>query len=767
MKKLGITLLFIVMLFAQRLLAQGEKVGVVLSGGGASGLAHVGVLKALEEDSIPIDYICGTSMGALVACLYSIGYSPLEIEVLMISDDFRNWATGLVKPDNIFYFKKKDDNASWITFKLTLDTALSTNLPTNVISPIQIDFALMKLTAGASAVAGYNFDSLLIPFRCVASDIVDKKSVAFRSGDLGEAVRASMSYPFYLKPIRINGKLMFDGGLYNNFPSDVMYNDFFPDFIIGSNVATAFPNPDEDNLLSQIRAMLTSKTDFDPKCENGVVVEPNTDWAGLFDFDDTKRIIDSGYVATRRKIADINMHVIRRSNLVELNVRRINFKARQPKIVFDNIEIEGQKMKKNQVAYVSKILRHRSRYVSIDALQPGYFRLAADDKIQQIFPKALYNRKTGYYDLKIKIKKEKDLFTQFGGNISNRPINMGFVGFQYNVLGNPSTSLVCNFYFGKLYSSVNLKVRVDFPTTLPFYVEPSFTWNRWDYFRSSPAFFEDTRPAFLIHLDRCGELNIGIPVNNKGRLVGGIGYAFNRDLYYQTDSYVSADTIDRTDFTVGTSHVYYERNTLNRKQYASQGTYFSIRARFVQGEEFYQPGTTALNQNPFRAVHEWFQLRLVYDTYFKERGRWRIGFLGEVAYSTQPFFNNYTSSILSAQEFQPTPESRTYFLPQYRANQFVAGGLKSVLLLWKNIDFRIEGYAFLPYQAIRQMPDLTAVYAAPLSISDINFIAMTGFVWHSPLGPVCLSLNHYNDQRKQFSLLFHFGYIIFNRKALD
>ncbi len=744
-----------------------EKVGVVLSGGGASGLAHIGVLKALEENNIPIDYICGTSMGALVGSLYAQGFTPAQIEAFVLRDEFRSWATGTFQPDNIYYFKKKEDNASWITFKLSLDTTLVTSLPTNLISPVQLDFALMEYTAAASAAANYNFDSLFIPFRCVASDIASKESVVFRDGDLGEAVRASLSYPFYLKPIRVGGKLLFDGGLYNNFPSDVMYTDFFPDFIIGSNVATAFPTPDEDDLLSQVRAMLTSKTDFDPRCENGIVVEPDAEWVGLFDFDNARALIDSGYVATMRDMDAIKLSVSRRSNPDDLAARRAAFKAKEPRIVFDKIEIEGTGMKKGQVTYVSRLLRHRSRYVDIETLKPGYYRLAADDKIKTIFPKARYNRSTGYYDLKLQIKKEKNISTQFGGNFSNRPINMGFVGFQYNILGNPSVSLAGNAYFGKLYSSAQLRARIDFPTRLPFYLEPVVTWNRWDYYRSSPAFFEDTKPPFLKEIDRFGEIDVGFPVRNKGRFVIGSGYAFMRNLYYQTDAFTSADTVDRTDFSMLTTHLLYERNTLNRKQFASSGTYFAFRARFIQGEQFYVPGSTATDNSTFRNVHNWVQFRLTYDTYFKERGRWRLGFFGEAVYSTQPFFSNYTATILSAPAFQPTPESKTYFIPEFRAHQFAGAGLKSIFVLWKTIDFRIEGYAFAPYQAIRRKPDNTSEYAAPLSVADISYIGMSALVWHSPLGPVSFSVNYYSPKPYPWSFLFNFGYIIFNRKATE
>ncbi|HEU4716489.1 MAG TPA: patatin-like phospholipase family protein [Bacteroidia bacterium] len=744
-----------------------EKVGVVLSGGGASGLAHIGVLKALEENNIPIDYICGTSIGALVGCLYCMGYSPAEIETLVKSDEFKSWATGTFQPNQIYYFKKKDDNASWITFKLSLDTALSTNLPTNIISPVQMDFALMEKTAGASAACGNNFDSLMIPFRCVASDVANKESVIFRNGDLGQAVRASMSYPFYLKPIRVNGKLLFDGGLYNNFPSNVMYDDFFPDFIIGSNVASPFLEPDEDNLYSQVRAMLTSRTDFDPKCENGIVVEPNADWLGLFDFDNPQQIIDSGYYATMRKMDSIKVAVQRRSDPSVLAAKRAMFRAKMPRIVFDNIDIEGPGLKKRQEAYVRRMLRHRNRFVDIETLKPGYFRLAADDQIQSMYPIASYNKTTGYFDLRLTIKKEKKVFTELGGNFSNRPITTGFVGLQYNIFSNPSISLMGNGYFGKLYQSAQVRARIDFPTRIPFYLEPILTWNRYDYYRSTPVYFVDTRPPYLNRIDQFGELDLGFPIRNKGKFVLGTGDAFVRYLYYQTSQFTSADTTDRTDLSILTTHFAYERNTLNRKQFATSGTYFSIRGRFVQAEEFYDPGSTAIGDAEYRKIHNWLQFRLTYDTYFKERGKWRLGFYGEAVYSNQPFLHNYTSSILSAPAFLPTAESPTFFIPQFHAFQYAGAGLKSVFVLWKNIDLRFEGYVFMPYQDIVSGPGNVAEYAAPLSISSMRYMGMAAAVWNTPLGPISLSLNYYSPKQYPYSILFNFGYLIFNRSALD
>ena len=104
-----------------------------------------------------------------------------------------------------------------------------------------------------------SFDNLFIPYRCVASDITTKESVVFKDGDLNVAVRASMTYPFFISAIDVDGRLLFDGGLYNNFPADVMYNEFDADYIIGSNVSYNEPPPVYDDLMSQVKNLFSLK----------------------------------------------------------------------------------------------------------------------------------------------------------------------------------------------------------------------------------------------------------------------------------------------------------------------------------------------------------------------------------------------------------------------------------------------------------------------------------------------------------------------------
>lgn len=740
---------------------QAQKVGLVLSGGGASGIAHIGVLKALEENHIPVDYIAGTSIGALVGSLYAIGYSPEQLEALVKTEKFRNLSQGIIDQKYAYYFKRTDDDASWISVKL--DTAIINALPTNVISPIAMDFGMMELTGAGAAAAGYNFDSLFVPFRCVASNVEQKQSVTFRSGDLAQAVRASMSYPFYIRPISIDGALLFDGGLYNNFPSNVMLEDFYPDFMIGSNVSGNNPPPNEDNLLSQIRSMLQSKSDYKVLCEAGVLIEPKTD-VGLFNFNSVSTLIDSGYVSTMRQMEFIKQHIERRVSKETLNEKRKAFLSKQTKIIFDNIYIEG--LGKKQSEYARRVLLHNNRLVSLEDIKAGYFRLASDNKIKSIYPRAVFNPATGYYDLHLRIKREKDFETSFGGNYSNRPISEGFIGLQYNYLGLFGNSITANAYFGKLYGSVQLKSRFDFPFKIPMYIEPLVNWNKWDYYRSSNDFLQDTKPAYLVQKEGYAQVNVGFPTGKKGRVVSGAGWAEIRDDYYLNKPQPSVnDSADLTFFDVFSSQAYYEVNSLNRKQYANQGEYLNFKVKYVNGMESNLPGSTSIIKDTIKAHHEWVTLKLIGERYFNRKGTLKIGVYGEGVYSTQSFFNNYTSSILASQAFQPTPDSKTVFKENYRANSYIAGGLKFVINIRKNIELRAEGYIFQPYQSLIKTADLKTEYGAPFAFQ--HYIATGAIVCNTILGPVSLSVNYYDQVTDPFSILFHFGYTIFNKRALE
>lgn len=754
-----------------------QKVGVVLSGGGTAALAHIGFLKVLEENNIPIDYIAGNSMGAMVAGLYAAGYSPEEMELFFITDDYYKMAQGKVDDQYLFYFKEKDANASWGSIRLSPDKPIEYAIPTYLYSPVLLDFRMMEGFAGAAAAANYNFDSLFIPFRCVAADIEEKKAVPFRSGNLSKAIRASLAFPFFLKPVTIDGKLYFDGGLYNNFPSDIMYQDFFPDLILGSNVAANPPPPDEDNVISQIKTMLVGKTNFTTVCQNGIIIEQPVDDISTFDFHKNKDALKAGYDETMKRIDEIKAAVTRRVDKSEVSAKRMAFRDKQPAVKIDNIYIEG--LKKSQAVYVKKSLRRKNNEITLNEIRPAYFRLFSDDKIRSIFPSVKYNKESGYYDLYLDVKREKDLFLDFGGNFASRPINTAYIGAQYNYLGTFAASMMANGYFGKLYSSLQIKTRIDLPIDLPLFIEPEFTLNRWDFFRSSSNFFQfdttlknDVKPSYLVQFERFEGINIGFPAGVKGRIRTSIIQGKQKDEYYQSRFFTSVDTADHTSFSFLSPSILYERSSLNKKLYANQGSYFAIKARYVNGEEYYEPGSTSNTDRNFSRFRNWYQVKFIYDNYYKRKGYLRLGIYAEGAYSSQELFKNYTASILKAPAFQPTPESKTLFLESFRAYQYLAFGHKLIINIRENFDWRFEGYIFQPVRTIIKQDNKTAAFGR--DFDKRYLIGTSALVYHTPLGPISASVNYYHNapeiaqaDKTPITVLFHFGYILFNRKALD
>ncbi len=739
-----------------------QKVGLVLSGGGMRAMAHIGVLKALEENHVPIDYITGTSAGAYIGSMYAMGYTPEEMERLVTTKSFMLISSGIFDDDNTYYFKKNPPDASWVTVKFVLDSVLRTQLPSNVVNPAEIDFALSERAAAPSMLAGYNFDSLVVPFRCVAADITNKQPIVFRNGDLAMAVRASMAFPFYYAPVLLDNKILFDGGIYNNFPVDIMQQDFNPDVIIGVNAAGLPDIPFEGNFLTQIKTMLYQSTNYKVPREVDIIIEPDIKYMSSFDYSRIKTAIDSGYTSTMRAMQRIKENTVRETDILQLTQRRRYFREPKNEIIIDQIYIHG--VSADKAIYIRKILNPSNECINLKQLSKAYFKLVADDNIRYLFPHILYNPDSHNYDFHLDAKRANGLMVDFGGNFSSRPINTGFVGFQHNYWGRLSYKAAGNVYFGKLYNSSMARLRIDIPGKFPLYIEPSATINQWDFYKSSNTFINDIKPSYLVQYDRSYAVNFGVPARNKAKVIAGASWFKLNNRYYQTRQFTQSDTNDLTKFDGISASLELERSTLNRKMYANDGTYLNIRFRYVFGRENTIPGSTNSLRDTVKNYHNYPQGSIVYDNYFTHLWKLRFGFYGELTLSGQPFFANYTASVLAAPTFYPLQETKTLFLENFRAHNFVGSGLKTIIAINNSVDFRLEGYVFQPFNEILPVINNKAVYG-----EDFNkryFIGTANAVYNSPIGPVSLSLNYYDKRENPFSVIFHLGYIMFNRRAL-
>ena len=233
----GIILLLNLLPFTFRPLqaqTQRPKVGLVLSGGGAKGVAHIGALKVLEEAGIPIDYICGTSMGAIVGGLYAIGYDASELDSIVRAQDWMYLFSDRIDRTHRSYQSKIQNDIYLLTIPFNQNQKLKISQPTGIMKGQSILNKFSDLTLGYHDEA--SFDALPIPFACVSADLISGKEVVMRKGNLALAMRTSMSVPGFFEPVCKDSLVMIDGGVLNNFPVDVV-KEMGADIVIGIDLS--------------------------------------------------------------------------------------------------------------------------------------------------------------------------------------------------------------------------------------------------------------------------------------------------------------------------------------------------------------------------------------------------------------------------------------------------------------------------------------------------------------------------------------------------
>lgn len=765
--------LFLLLAICAVLPASAQKVGLVLSGGGAKGLAHIGTLKALEENNIPIDYITGTSMGGIVGAMYASGYSPAQMEKIALSADFQDWVAGRYQSDYSFYFQKNSMNASVLTAKLSVDTSLRLSFRPTLVNDIPLNFALLELFSQASAIAKDNFDQLFVPFRCMASDVISQKSITVSKGSLAEAVRATMTVPLVYRPIKLDNKYVFDGGLYNNFPADIMKSEFQPDFIIGANVSSKtfneYPKNDDRILNRFLMYMFLSKSDSTLVGKNGVYIQPELADYNATNFAPVAELIRRGYDATMADMPNIKRAISRQVSTGELMAKRVAFNERKRELIFSHITVSG--VNSQQKKYIERLFKSDKPNFNLNDIKRGYYKLVADETFETVYPKISYRPETDSYDFEIVAQPKKSFRIDFGGNISSRPISNVFLGLQYNYLNRKAYTFGANFYSGRFYESVQLNGRVDYPSRLPLFLATELTYNHWNYYNTSQIFIENPHPTYIEQGDRKIELKMGVPLNQNARITLSTAFINNNDNYSPTNEFNVGDVLDRTVFNGLRANLLFEKNSLNRKQYADRGHSFLFSVNYTTGKENYTPGNiyrtlgAPLDLTIERKFRRWAQLKISDEHYFFHTKKYSAGYLAEGVISNQPRFFTYYGTLLASPAFYPLQDSKSLFLENFRATSYGAGGLKNVFHIKRNFDLRVEGYLFIPFQEFTKGGLQDVQFNHPLS--KVHYAGTAGLVYHTPVGPISFSYNLYDDPVKRNGVLLHLGYLIYNKRSLE
>jgi NTE family protein len=749
------------------MLAQQQKIGVVMSGGAAKGLAHVGMLKALEENDIPIDYVVGTSMGGIIAGCYAAGMSPEQIEEMVVSDAFLDWVNGRLESGYNYYYNKDDDHPSFLKLNLSLDSTFNLLFNTSLANDLSLNFALAQKMAQPAAIAKNNFDSLFVPLRVVAADIFTQTEVVLKKGELSDALRATQTAPFFYNPIRVDGKYLFDGGVYNNFPIDVAQREFNPDVIIGCNVSSKvydeYPYGEDEKLISRaLLYMLLDKSDPARVPATGVYIQPDLKKYSAFDFAKAKAMIDSGYVQTMRQMKEIKAKVAVRRTCEETAAARNRFNDRTKPLLVDRIRFRN--FNSRQQLYLNRFFKSGKRPLYFSDVESGYFRLVSEDYFKNIYPNFNYDTLRKDFDFQLSRRPQNNFQVDFGGVIATRNISNIYLGLNYYYFNSTLTHAQLNFYAGSFYKSIQAKAKIDFPFFEQFYIEPEAIVNSWNYLEGKDIIIKKFSPTLLNRTDRKLGASLGIPLGQKYKFAVSGAYISNHDQYVDSDTFVSTDTLDQLRLTGARAGFLLSTSTLNRKQYASEGTSIQVSGDWFNLDESLVPGTTSVVKAPQEHHRTWMRARLLMEQYFK-KGFYSSGYLLDAVFSNQPAFSNYYGTIINAPSFNPLQDSRTFLLQNFRAFNYVAGGWRNVFAIRNNLDFRLEGYVFKPLVAIVNGAGQEAVLNKALT--KVYLAGTADLVMHTTVGPVSLSLNYYDDKKNRLGLLLHVGFLLFNKTSLE
>lgn len=747
----------------------GQSVGLVLSGGGAKGIAHIGVIKALEENDIPIDYVAGTSMGAIIGGLYAAGYTPEEMLELILSKGFSDWSTGRIDPNLTYYFVKKPQTPAFgelninISRKDSVDRA-SSLLPSSLISPLPMNFAFMDLFAAYTAQCEGDFDQLFVPFRCVTSDVVAKHKIVCRSGHLSDAVRASMTFPPVFQPIKIDGVYVYDGGIYDNFPVDVMREDFAPDFMIGVDVH-AEDAPQSNSIINQLENMIIQNNDYDLPADEGMRIHVDVSRFSLLDFGKAKEISSIGYNGAMEMMDSLKSRVTSRIPARTRELRRQVFKSRTPYVRFDSVHVSGGTPQQN--AYIGRLFKStRVDTFGMDRARLAYYSALSPGRLRNLFPQADFNPQTGMFTLDLDADVKSNFALGAGGYLSSSINSMIFVSAEYSAMSFRSAEVRGMGWIGQNYMAGQFTGRIYLPTNLPSAFELEGVYSRQKFYESDKLFYEDSSPAFITHYEGFGRLNYAWAVTRAGKASVGVGGGQTRDNFYSSDNGDFSSTgQERTIFNLGQAVGRLDFDNLDNQNYPTDGYDMHLTVMQTIGKYHFrkmQPDGSISDTDG--DVH-WFQAEFQGWAYFPLSKSFSLGTTWDVLVSNRKLLDSYYASLVNAPGFTPTPATTGVFNKAFHANAFAAVGLVPVWRPFSRAQIRLSANLFMPFRRI-EMEAATGRAVNGGWFRNPEFIAELDLVYNLPFASVCGYVNYLTYPARNWNVGISFGLFFHASKFL-
>lgn len=386
-------------------------VALVLSGGGAKGAAHIGVLKVLEEKNIPVDFIAGTSMGSLVGGLYALGYPTKEIDEIMFEIDWEFFLTDRIPRRYFPYNTKQSKDKCAVHIPFTFDNPLK-HIPSSLLYGYNVNNLISLYSAGYHE--DISFSKLPIPFCCNAFDIVTQREVVWTSGSLRDALRSSMSIPGIFLPVKMGNMLLADGGVINSMPTDIAKKTG-ADIIIAVDLRQKQNIDDVSNMLDIAQQVICLGYNHERNASYAnVVINPDLrEYSVILDYKakELNEIIEIGYQAAKNtpsldsiaRLTSKDFHFAQKGKNVDI---------RTQKVLVNSIEIQG--VTESESEFLSNCIGvEENKYYDAEDIEGAVAGLYGRDCFQQV-SYSLVEDVNGAYRLTFICEKKPSNSFQFG-----------------------------------------------------------------------------------------------------------------------------------------------------------------------------------------------------------------------------------------------------------------------------------------------------------------------------------------------------------------
>jgi NTE family protein len=357
------------------------RIGLALSGGGARGLAHIGVLLWLDENHIPVDSIAGTSMGALVGALYATGRSPAEMRQFVEAIHWDEAIASEPSYPQLSFRRKEDRRTDQIPSKLGLKNGLKG--PIGFSAGQGVGLLLDRIAFPYSTLT--SFDDLPIPFRCVATDMLSGDAVVLKDGSLAQSLRASMAIPALFTPVELNGQVLADGGLVDNIPTDVA-REMNANIVIAVNIGTPLVGRKDletlSTFLTQAVDIMTLGNDRRALRLADAQIAPNLGAFTALDFSSADEIIRLGYQGAASNAAELRKYALPDDEWQQYLAHR-EARKRQPETSADVLQVSG--VSGDEQRHLQRRLqRFLHQPLDLDQLDTRLTRITGDGQFESL-----------------------------------------------------------------------------------------------------------------------------------------------------------------------------------------------------------------------------------------------------------------------------------------------------------------------------------------------------------------------------------------------